>query len=431
MIVLAIIARDLFTKQLMFTSIVASTVLLFQIVLLFSYIKKTNRLFTRFILAISNRDFASKFEEDYIQSPYQGLNIAFNKILDQYKDMSMEKEKQYFLTKNLIESIPAGVLVFNELGKITFKNKLGEKLLGIAEIYSMDQLKSTLGVFGKKLDEHTDSGSFLYDSDFGNETKKLAVTVKTIHLFKQKQKLISIQDVSKELDAGELDAIQKLMRVLTHEIMNSLTPINSLTETVMMLMSDSEGKEKLFDDFSSKNYQDVRESVIAIKERGEGLDYFIQNFRSLTKLPEKLKKENIYIKDLFNSVCKIMNAETNNLTIKTKLQEDITIKADAALIEQVIINLLKNSLDAVSGIKNPKVLLEAFMKDSTVIIQVVDNGIGIPKTKISQVFIPFYTTKVKGSGIGLSFARQIMSMHNGSINIQSELNKETVVRLKF
>ncbi len=431
MIVLAIIARDLFQNQLMFTFVVIAFVLVLQVVLLFNYIKKTNKLFTKFILTISNMDFVSKFGEDYTQTPHKGLNKAFNKILEQYHGISREKQKQYFLTQHIIETIPVGILVFNEYDKVSFKNKLGEELLGIEEVYSLGQINDEVKEFGVKLKEIRNSENFMLESYIGKENKKLAISVKTINLFNQKQKLISIQDVRKEFDAGELDAIQRLMRILTHEIMNSLTPINSLTETVIMLMSDEKGHEKPFKEFSDKNYSDVRESILAIKERGEGLDHFVNNFRTLTRLPEKLKKETVFVKDLFSSVCTIMKVETTDVVIQTDVNDkELDIAADQALIEQVIINLVKNSITAVVGKENPLIKLKSFKKEDNTIIQVIDNGIGIPKNKINDIFIPFYTTKEKGSGIGLSFARQIMNLHNGVITVQSK-DQETIFTLKF
>ncbi len=432
MIVLAIIARDLFQNQLVFTFMIISSILVLQVALLFNYIKKTNKLFTKFILAISNMDFISKFGEHYTQTPYKSLNKAFNKILRQYQEVSRDKQKQYFLTQHIIEAIPAGILVFNESDKVSFKNKLGEELLGFEKVYSLGQISEEIKELGIKLKEIKNTGSFLFESSTDNENKKLSISVKTINLFDQKQKLISIQDVSKEIDAGELDAIQRLMRVLTHEIMNSLTPINSLAETITMLMSDEEEREKPFEEFSNKNYSDVRESVLAIKERGEGLDHFVNNFRTLTKLPEKLKKEAVLVKDLFGSVRNIMKAETSGLEFKTNIEDSkLKILVDQALIQQVIINLVKNSITALVGKENPVIKLTSFKNEDNIIIQVADNGIGIPKNKINDIFIPFYTTKEKGSGIGLSFARQIMNLHNGSIKVLSKKGEETIFTLRF
>jgi len=432
MLAIAFIVNDLFEKQLMFTFIVFVAILVFQIILFLIYIKKTNRLLSNFLLAISNLDFTSKFGVDYTETSYKDLNLAFNKIIEQYQSVSIEKEKQHFLTNHIIQTIPAGILVFNGSNKITFKNKLGENLLGLRGINSLKQIEESLPDFYTKLLNIRENGSFVFETSYSNELKKLSVTSKTFKLFNQDQSLISIQDISKEIDAGELDAIQRLMRILTHEIMNSLTPINSLTETITMLMSNENGEYKSLEKITERSYSDIRESIFAIKERGEGLDHFVNNFRTLTKLPEKLVTEKVSVKELFNSVSKLMNSELGSISIKLELEsDDYKIEIDRALVEQVLINLIKNSLAATVETKKPIIKLRSFKEENHTLLQVVDNGTGILKDKLSDVFIPFYTTNENGSGIGLSFARQIMRLHNGSINVQSKVDEQTIFTLKF
>jgi nitrogen fixation/metabolism regulation signal transduction histidine kinase len=432
MIAIALVIPDLIEKQLMFTLIVFAMILILQIILLLYYIKKTNRLFTKFVLAISNLDFTSKFKTDFSATPYKDLNLAFNKIIKQYQNVTLETQAQHSITDHIIQTIPAGILVFSENDSISFKNRRAENLLGIKEIYSIHQLEDLLPDFYKVMTENEKAGSFIYETSDQNERKKLSVTVKSFKLYSQNQKLISIQDISREIDQGEFDAIQRLMRILTHEIMNSLTPINSLTETITMLMSDEKGDAKPFNTFNEINYNDVRESVIAIKERGEGLDHFVNNFRTLTKLPEKLQTNEVLVNDLLNSVCKIMNTDLNNISVKVEIEkDDLFINVDNALIEQVLINLITNSLTAMSKTKKPELHLKSFIKDNNTFIQVIDNGIGIPNEKLSDIFIPFYSTKEKSSGIGLSFARQIMRLHNGSINVLSNSGEETIFTLVF
>lgn len=431
MIPLAIIIGDLFAKQLMFTFLVGVTLLIFQIVLLFNYLGKTNKLIAKFMLIISDQEFVSKIGGSR-HTPYKELNSAFNKILDQYQEVLKEKGKQYYFTQQLIQMIPTGVLVFNDRGSVIFKNSLGEDLLNLKEIYSIKSVSKVLPDLYNQIIEHKESGNFLYDLTTNSEVRKLAITVKNIILFDQTQKLISIQDVSKEIDAGELDAIHKLMRILTHEIMNSITPINSLTETLEMLMSNGDGDKKPFNRLTEKNYEDIRDSVIAIKERSEGIDHFVNNFRRITKLPEKLEKEKVSVKSLFGWICKIMNAEIKTFEIETEIEPaNLFLNVDVALVEQILINLLTNSLAAVSGKEKPKIILKASKDKDQTIIQVYDNGVGIQRDKINDIFMPFYTTKEDGSGIGLSLAKQIMNLHKGSISVQSKKGIETTFTLRF
>ncbi len=229
MIAVSFIFPDVILNQLVFTFGVLMAVLIFQIVFLVSYIKKTSRLLTKFILAISNSDYTTKFSTDEVETPHKDLNIAFNKMIDQYQFISKEKEKQVFFIEHLLQTIPVGILVFDPEEKISFKNNLSDDFLNISNCNSIDQIKNELPSFYSKMKSIKKMGSYVYESGCSSERKKLSITVKAFKLFNQDQKLILIQDISKEIDAGELEAIQKLMRVLTHEIMNSLTPINSLT----------------------------------------------------------------------------------------------------------------------------------------------------------------------------------------------------------
>jgi len=242
MISISLIFPDLLKSQLIFTFIVLSVILVFQIILLVGYMKKSNRLLAKFILTLSNSDFTSNFDISYTNTPYRDLNIAFNKIINKYQNISKEKEMQYFFIDHLIQTIPAGILIFNKEDKISFKNKLGESLINVKNISSFQQIESEIPLFYSKLVETSNMSSFVFELASSNEKKKLSVKVKSFKLFNENHKLISIQDISKEVDAGELDAIQRLMRILTHEIMNSLTPINSLTETITMLMNDEIGR---------------------------------------------------------------------------------------------------------------------------------------------------------------------------------------------
>ncbi len=197
-------------------------------------------------------------------------------------------------------------------------------------------------------------------------------------------------------------------------------------------MHDEKGNPKLVNAFSEKNINDIRESVLAIKDRGVGLDYFVNKFRTLTKLPETIVKEEVLVDELFNSVCKIMKVELENVALEQDIQkEGLQIQIDQALIEQVLINLLANSLTAMENITKPKLILRSFEEGNNILIQVIDNGVGIPDEKLTDIFIPFYSTKEKGSGIGLSLAKQIMSLHGGSISVQSNIGNETIFTLKF
>jgi two-component system nitrogen regulation sensor histidine kinase NtrY len=424
--------NELLGGQYLFTFIVLSGFLLFQVVLLFRYLRRSNRHLTKFVLAISNQDFTLKFGKGKTGTPHKELNDAFNRIIEQYRTVSMEKESQTFLVHHLVKEIPAGILVINQESKVLIRNRAVEQLLALSGVRSLDEISHKQPEFYNRFLNPIRSGNFVYEHSTTKEQKKYSVSVNSFLLLNSEHKLVLVQDISKEVDAGEIDAMQRLMRILTHEIMNSLTPVNSLTETITMLMTDEDGKAKVQESLSQKNYNDILDSVQAIKERAEGLDHFVNNFRTLTKLPEAMRTERISVADLVESVLKIMNAQLVNVEVITDLgNEELELEIDVALIEQILINLITNSLTAMSNAANPQLILKGMGKDEYIVIRVQDNGIGIPREKLAIIFMPFYSTKEKASGIGLSFVKQVLRLHNASIQVQSNPGEGSTFSMNF
>lgn len=415
--------RDLLEGQLLFTFIVLSGILILQVVLLFRYLRKTNRSLTKFVLTIANQDFTQKFGKEKGKAAYKELNQAFNKIIGQYQSVYMEKESQSFLMHHLVREIPAGILVIDQEGRLLVKNQAMERLLKLEE--------GQTG-FYKRIVKPGIPGTYAYTLSASGEQMKLSITINEFPLLNTRHRIILVQDISKEVDAGELDAIQRLLRILTHEIMNSLAPLQSLTETITMLMTDVEGKPRKQESLTQQNYNDILESVQAIQERAGGLDHFVNRFRTLTKLPETLETEAVVVKDLFRSVNKIMDAELSGVEVRTDLEnETLMIRVDVALIEQVLINLITNSITAMSTQPAPCLILKAFPGDGHIIIQLTDNGSGIPTGKLTDIFMPFYSTKEQASGVGLSFVKQILRLHKASIHVQSALGQGSTFTIRL
>jgi signal transduction histidine kinase len=420
---LAFAIQNMLEGQLMFTFIVWSGVLILQVILLFRYLKHTNRLLTKFVLAIANQDFTQKFGQEKDRAAYQDLNQAFNKIIGQYQSVYMEKESQTFMMHHLVEKIPAGIMVLNQEGDSLVKNQAMEELLMLEEGRSG---------FYEQIVKPGIPGTYSYKLTSSGEQLNLSVNVSEFVLLNSIHKIILVQDISKEVTAGEVEAIQRLLRILTHEIMNSLAPVQSLTETITMLMTDAEGKPRDQDSLSQRNYNDILESVQAIQERAEGLDSFVHRFRTLTRLPEKLETETVRVKDLFESLAKMMQADLASVDFHTELEsEDLEIRIDAALVEQVLINLINNSITAMAEQSSPRLELKAKKRDTYILVQVADNGTGIPSDRLTDIFTPFYSTKERASGIGLSFVKQILKLHNASIHVQSTVGEGSTFSIRF
>jgi two-component system nitrogen regulation sensor histidine kinase NtrY len=266
------------------------------------------------------------------------------------------------------------------------------------------------------------------------ELMHLALYATEFKLSGQSFSLVSIQNIHSELEEKEIEAWQKLIRVLTHEIMNSITPIASLASTIKELIEESYGILPEGKEVKTEALDDIHQASQTIQKRSQGLLHFVDAYRNLTLIP-KPKMQIFQIKDLFVRVEKLMQANIKKKSIDFKANvepQTLELTADPELIEQVLINLLLNALQSVEKKKEPKIDLKAQMEGrGRIIIQVRDNGPGILAENIEKIFIPFFSTKEGGSGIGLSLSRQIMRLHNGSIGIHSEPNVETVLTLRF
>jgi Signal transduction histidine kinase involved in nitrogen fixation and metabolism regulation len=245
--------------------------------------------------------------------------------------------------------------------------------------------------------------------------------------------LITLQNIQTELQKQELEAWQNLTRVLRHEIMNSITPISSLTSTLREILDQDLVKKDEHYELKNEGADDLREGLNTIENRSKGLIKFIDAYREYTSLPQP-KIQTVKLKDLIDKVTQLMRPEMKKTTIEFFYHcesEYLTIQADEEMIMQVLINLVKNAMEALTQNANGKIELLGKYSGDAVIIEVADNGHGIIPEAINRVFVPFFTTKKTGSGIGLALSRQIMQLHNGTLTVQSEPDVKTVFSLKF
>ncbi|UCH20347.1 MAG: hypothetical protein JSU83_17590 [Deltaproteobacteria bacterium] len=266
----------------------------------------------------------------------------------------------------------------------------------------------------------------------GDDLLQLSIYATGFILRKQQLMLVAMQNIQNELEEKEMKSWQNLIRVLTHEIMNSITPIASLSSTAYGLLKNNQECEA--PESMNEIIGDVRDAVNTIEKRSKGLLDFIENYRKLTRIP-KPDFRIVQVKDLFERVGNLMKDQLEHQAIDFTIQvdpESLEITADWALIEQVLINMCKNSVEAVQGIRNPKIALTAGTDGlGNPVIKVIDNGKGISEEVAEKIFIPFFTTKPQGSGIGLSLSRQIMRLHKGTLSVTSKPGVETTFVLRF
>ena len=403
--------------------------LIIQIVYLLNHIEKPQRDVNRFFDAIRYSDFMQTFSDRSIDKSLSPMKEAFAKVMDTFQKTRAEKEAQYRYLQTVVQHIGIGILVFKSGGQIDMMNRAARKLLGIPSLKNLDVLKKVSTSLPDTI-RHIQPGEKTHIQFRHKESGDLiTLSILTARFIIQNEiyTLVSLQNIQSELDAKELDAWQNLIRVLTHEIMNSITPIVSLASTAKKIIETENSGD-------SENLGDVDQAIQTIQTRSEGLLRFVKSYRQLTHMPQP-SFSIISVSDLFDHIYRFLKSDFDEK--KVEFLTDVSpfsleITADRHLIEQVLINLLQNALYWCSRKSGGRVMMNAGIgQGSRPAIRIIDNGPGIQKEVLDNIFIPFFTTKEDGSGIGLSLSRQIMQLHRGHITVQSAPNQETIFTLKF
>lgn len=405
-------------------SAVVLILLIYQVYSLFSYVDQTNKKLTGFLTSIKYADFTTSLSLSGMNGSFRELEEAFNEVLGEFRRIRNEKEEHSRFLQTIIQHIGLGLISYQQDGKVELINNSAKKLLRINSLVNINSLQNSPVL--EKLRTIRSGEKELVKFADNNELTQLLLHATEFKRQDRLYKLVSIQNIQRELDEKEMEAWQKLISVLTHEIMNSITPISSLSQTIEGLLgNDMPGEE---------NLEDIKTGVHTIHKRSEGLIEFVNNYRTLTRIPVP-DYSIIRIRKLFRQVEKLLESELseNNIHFSCSVEpESLELTIDEKLIEQVLLNLIINSVEAVKEKAERIIELSARMGESgQVIIQVKDNGSGILEDVQDKIFIPFFTTREKGSGIGLSLARQIMRQHSGTIRVYSRPEECTVFTLIF
>ena len=382
------------------------------------YIERTNRDFNAFLLGLLQADFTTTFNEKAKGKSFGHLYATFNKINRKFRAISAEKEIQHLYLATLVEHVNSGILSFSPNGKVHLMNNSLKQLLKKPHLFNIDALVSIDPDLYDLMKEIEPGENKLIKLTIDSQLYHLAIHATAFKLYDKAYKLLTIQDIKNELDANELDAWQKLIRVLTHEIMNSVTPITSLTATLYGMVKENE-KGKPLDENTMNN---LIEGLDVILNRSNGLQSFTEAYRNLSRIPQP-KFSKVALSEIVERVIKLQKNQYPRIEfIFENLLRKSTHNVDPNLIEQVLINLTKNAIEALDKNETPKVKIKLSndQKNSKLNIQVLDNGSGIPKDIQDNIFIPFFTTKNQGSGIGLALCKQIMRMHGGNLTVVSE-----------
>lgn len=414
--------------QLYLRSIYVAIALIIAIGELLRYVEKTNRDLTSFLSALSQNDFTTIYSEKDRGKSFNNLYSVFNQITNKFRAISESKEAQFIFLSLLVEHIRVGILSIDERDQIHLINQSMRNYLANTTVKNLADLSGQEREIVNVFRTIRAGESQLIKKTVDGKIIPLTIHASEIRLQGQYFKLISAQDIRNELEANELEAWQKLIRVLTHEIMNSVSPIISLSSTLHNIVNENKKEEEL----GAEEKITLQKGLEAIKIRSKGLQYFANAYRSLTKIPQP-QFQKVQFKNIIDRLTTLFKEEFNLKGIQLQLDiksEESEVFADAELLEQVLINLLRNAIDAVADQPQPviKVRIET---SGTSIIQIEDNGAGIDEDKIDKVFIPFFTTKKSGSGIGLALSKQIVLMHGGQISLTSKVGAGTTVEIRL
>jgi two-component system nitrogen regulation sensor histidine kinase NtrY len=401
---------------------------------LIRYVDRTNRDLTSFLESIRFSEFTRSFQIEGMGSSFNELNRAFNDVINDFQKVRSEKEEHFHYLQSIVQNIDVSIIAYRKDGTVEMINKAAKQLFQIHSLKNVKGLEQLSAELVNTLLNISPGENTLVKVQDQDDILQLAIYATE---FKIKEKLIilaTINNIQNVLEEQETEAWQKLIRVLTHEIMNSITPIASLSSTLEIMLKGITEDGNVKEELDLSTVTEIQQALQTINKRSTGLLHFVNTYRNLTRIPKPNFK--IFpVQDLFKNIHLLMEEELTDSKINflTRIEPDnLKVSADEQLIEQVIINLIRNSIHALDNRANPTIELKAFYnKRGRVTMQVADNGTGILPEVLDKIFIPFFTTKQSGSGIGLSLSRQILRLHNGTISANSVPNKETVFTMTF
>ena len=417
--------------NMVFAAGLTMLVIVFQLIELYRFTSQTNRKLTRFLESVKYSDFISGFANDNkLGKSFRELNTAFNEVMEAFRKARSEKEESWQYLNTIVQQVRTGIISFDAEGEVQLMNANAKKYIGKAQLKNINELASQNPSLFESLKQAEPGKSALYK--VGNEFL-LTIQATELRIRGNTVKVVTLQNIQTELQKQELEAWQNLTRVLRHEIMNSITPISSLTSTLREILDQDMVKKEHNYELKTEGAEDLREGLTTIENRSKGLIQFIDAYREYTSLPQP-KIKTIKLKDLLERALALMRPEIKKTSIQLNMtceSEYLTLDIDEEMIGQVLINLIKNAMEALHQSENGKIEVIGKYNGTAITIEVIDNGPGIIPEAIQRIFVPFFTTKKTGSGIGLALSRQIMQMHNGTLGVESELDVRTVFTMRF
>jgi len=383
------------------------------------FVSRTNREVSRFLDAARYADYSQRFSLDDLGTGFGELGRTFSDILDRIFEQRDRNEAELRQLRALIDHIPVPLMTVHGDGTLILQNNAARRLFGSAHVTRLADLRQFGAGFHDAVAQAVPGSRELVSFSVEDVDYRLTLATTENIVSGESQRLVSLQDIQSELDTSQAEAWQDLVRVLTHEIMNSITPITSLAETALDVIDDVLRKSGPNAPFH-EDLEDLHDAVDTVARRSDGLMQFVESYRQITRLapPEKRR---VSVADLFESVCLLAAAEwpeSQRLLSVSVEPSGLDVYADRDLLEPVLLNILRNAWQATADVERPRIELRGKLnRRGNITIEIRDNGPGIPEELLRKIFVPFFTTKEKGSGVGLALARQVMTAHGGFIRV--------------
>lgn len=424
-------AASLLANGLYIFVVLVLAVIIFQAIDLYRFSNKSRMELEQFVESVHYRDFSRHFDEKNAPVAVQPMRKGFNEINSTFKIISKERETQYQYLQKILELVDTGILSYNHKeGDVMWMNESLKHLLNIPYLKSIHSLEKRDEVLFNEIVALKPGENKVVSITTDKNSLKVLLSATAFQTEGKVYKLVAFQNINEALDETESKAWQKLLSVMTHEIMNSVAPISSLADTLKNRLQSS--LKELNN--NSGSLDDLELGIDTIKKRSEGLLKFTETYRNLNKITTPNVKK-IYVRDMFENLHRLMEPtlEQKNIELDIILKDpDLELEIDTNLVEQVLINLILNATDAVKEAAQPRILLSAYITgNNKTVIKVSDNGIGISAEVMEKIFVPFFSTRKTGSGIGLSLCKQIMMLHKGTIKVQSVVGEGTAFSLFF
>ena len=402
-----------------------------QVFFLIYFVEQTNRVLSRFFLGIKYDDFTATLHQEAQGKTFDELNHQLNQVVDHFRAIRMEKEENYRYLEQVFHHLSVPTISIKNHEEINFLNPAARQLFSAVVLRTINDLDAALIREIKSMKSGEKRNVKLVRDQ---EVLQLIISSTTFKLRQTDYQLISFQNIRSELERKEVDAWQKLIRVLTHEIMNSVTPISTLTDSLRTMLFSRHNESFRGADITPNQAQDIKQAIQIIRSRSTGLMDFVQSYRNVTRIPPP-QLALVKVGPLLENVKRLFNTRIKKEQIQFVIQctpHELEVWADEQMLEQILINLIINAIHAVEEKPQKEITLKAGINPfGGVEISVKDNGKGIPEDQLDEIFIPFFSTKKEGSGVGLSISRQLIQAQGGHIQVKSKVGKGTIFVLGF